>query len=59
MHEELINFDESEHIYDFGRYYVHFTENLISQNIRRSISKIKRFKARNRYSQREKLKNPC
>ena len=43
MHEELINFDESEHIYDFGRYYVHFTENLISQNIR-NHNKIKNLK---------------
>ena len=26
MHEELINFDESEHIYNFGKYYIHFTD---------------------------------
>ena len=54
MHEELINFDESEHIYDFGRYYVHFTENLISQNIRKSINKIQKLKVKKKFSYNSK-----
>ena len=44
MHEELINFDESEHIYNFGKYYIHFTDNLMSHKIKNSIKKIKKFK---------------
>ena len=54
MHEELINFDESEHIYDFGGYYVHFTENLISQNIRKSINKIQKLKVKKKFSYNSK-----
>ena len=44
MHEELINYDESEHIYDFGKYYIHLTDNLTSNQIQGSIKKIQKFK---------------
>ena len=54
IHEELINFEESEHIYDFGKYYVHFTDNLISENIKNSINKIKKFRVKKKFSYNSK-----
>ncbi|MDC3070049.1 UDP-N-acetylglucosamine 4,6-dehydratase (inverting) [bacterium] len=54
MHEELINFDESEHIYNFGKYYIHFTDNLMSHKIKNSIKKIKKFKIEKKFSYNSK-----
>ena len=54
MHEELINFDESEHIYDFGKYFVHFTDNLISGDIQNAIKKISNKKIKKRFSYNSK-----
>jgi len=54
MHEELINFDESEHIYDFGKYYIHFTDNLISGEIQNSIKKITNKKVKIKFSYNSK-----
>ena len=53
-YEELINFEESEHIYDFGKYYVHFTDNLMSKNIKNSINKIKKFRVKKKFSYNSK-----
>ena len=54
IHEELINFDESEHIYDFGKYYIHLTDNLISGDIQNSIKKIKNKKMKKKFSYNSK-----
>lgn len=54
VHEELINFDESEHIYDFGNHYIHLTDNLISGEIRNSIKKIQNKKIKNKFSYNSK-----
>jgi FlaA1/EpsC-like NDP-sugar epimerase len=54
MHEELINFDESEHIYDFGKYYIHLTDNLISGDIQKSIKKIQNKKVKKKFSYNSK-----
>ncbi len=55
MHEELINFDESEHIYDFGKYYIHLTDNLISGDIQKSIKKIRNKKIKKKFSYNSKV----
>ena len=54
VHEELINFDESEHIYDFGNHYIHLTDNLISGEIRNSIKKIQNKKIKKKFSYNSK-----
>ena len=54
VHEELINFDESEHIYDFGNHYIHLTDNLISGEIRNSIKKIQNKKIKMKFSYNSK-----
>lgn len=54
MHEELINFDESEHIYDFGKYYIHLTDNLISGTIQKAIKNIQKKKIKKRFSYNSK-----
>ena len=54
MHEELINFDESEHIYDFGKYFIHLTDNLISGDIKKSIKKIQNKKIKKKFSYNSK-----
>ena len=54
MHEELINYDESEHIYDFGKYYIHLTDNLISGDIQKSIKLIQKKKINKKFTYNSK-----
>ena len=54
MHEELINYDESEHIYDFGKYYIHLTDNLMSGDIQKSIKLIQKKKINKKFSYNSK-----
>ena len=54
MHEELINYDESENIYDFGKYYIHLTDNLISGDIQKAIKLIQKKKINKKFTYNSK-----
>ena len=50
MHEELINYEESEDVYDFKKFYVLFGKNLISSKAKNFQNKYIKFKTKKKFS---------
>ena len=50
LHEELINIEESEDIYEFKNFYILFSNNLLGKKARLFLKKVKKYKVKKAFS---------